>query len=401
MIQPENVSISDFTTALKSGKQYARITYILKNVVFENADIVSDGIMISTYINDGDVYKSGYAFSKQVVIHLFKSSKMDDLNMRNEFILEFGTEINNVVQWAKIGYFKSDDIAYDDVSKIYTITAYDRMQMFDVEAKDFLDTIPWDNLPVGFGVDDVLDMLCKYVNIDYTVPVGYTFYGHVTLQNKALFYQLRTCRDILCKIIETTVGFAKINNSGVLEIFRVGSSPYFPDNLYSVTITKSNCYDLQLTPYEKSSVKTKWGDLQTFQWKDLIRTQYNELNDPYVSYYYGGIHILFDDGAEYYYRDPDDRSDRIYTIMNNPFMKYFPMDSIDTIVQFYYTIVIQCFVMMYAINSSMSDVCALFEPGDCMEFNDGNSTLYIPIYSSVIKWDGVFTCQMTSPDGLE
>ena len=393
MITPYNDTIEDFIQALNSGKrQHARITYMLKSIEFTDDDITSNGIQISSYLGDDNTFRFGYSISKQITFSLIGSNKMSGLNLRNEFKVEFGYDDDlSVTHWALFGYFKSNDIKYDQLNNIYTIVANDRMQKFDVDAKPFIDSIDWDSPPTN---SVLFDRLCSYINIEYVFTNNAQFVMYY--YDKDAVKEIGDCRTLLNYFLESMLANGKINQDGKLEVFRVSTFVMFP--LYPVYVDDQYCYSVDLVEIKRTPTNIEYIDLVDYTWSELNFTEYGELYDTNVDYYYRSFHAVYKDSLDISFPSSVPNNGE-YLIANNPFVTVLN----STTVWMCYQVIGQM-LLEYRSTLETMDVCALCESGDIVMYmkNVGGviTAIKIPIFACELTWNGSFTCRISSPNGL-
>ena len=408
MITPNNMTIQNFANYLNTHEQFVRISYILRGSttgVFTNEDVSAEGIQIKSYVNSSNTYTFGHSFSKQVIIHLFDSSKATNINFNGEFTLEFGIEEipgSGNIEWSLFGYFKGDDVSYNYVSKTYTIIAYDRMKLFDVDVQPFIDTIPWSHLTFDMNIKWFTTQLCKYVGLEcMTLP---SMQGYIAVQMLSMLREIKTCRDMLDKILEASGLYARISQDGKVEVFAICSGIWEiqPNPLYPIPIVESDCFELNYSNRRKASIYTTYGMLENknIKWGDLVYTKYVDLYNTDGGYYYTGLRLTFKDYPTAEWINEDVTTDIIYIIENNPFW----INRTGTPVKmFYEDIEVRQYLTFYNQLSTL-DKYALCEAGDVLEFINHPGTggiVYMPVFSCEINWNGSFVCAFSSPTKLE
>ena len=142
MLVPDGVTVEDYSNALAEEEfTHARVTFIMDNIVFEDAELYQGGIVVSTYMNPDDSMSFGVAYSTEVVVRFLRSDKTENMNFAREFTLEFGVDINGETKWVTMGHFfgKRSVLAENDTVEL---TAYDKMTRFDRDANPPGGTLP-------------------------------------------------------------------------------------------------------------------------------------------------------------------------------------------------------------------------------------------------------------------
>lgn len=391
---------SRYLDAIANGeKQHARITFPFKNVVFEDNDIVSEGIQMNTNVADDSVFKIGTAYSTQVSFSLFKSSKTENINLSNEFRVEFGVEIEGTTEWAVFGYFKGNDIEYDSLNEVYNIIAYDRMSFFDIDFGKFLE---YKRDVLSDSILNWFVTLCDYIGIDYETESQYVLHNKSVWKYELKESDIETCRDFLAMIAESAFGCVKINNKGRVLIY----TPQTADD-YLITLTNDHCFSL----YEKSlhinPNISYWKNYENITWGDLFGVEHRELYDEDDYYRYWAIKAVWDDGIEVYSEYPIDYQSMgiLYTMSNNILIKYDNEYDIFMYLYMFLVPIIRSFTLPYVVDVSTTNKFCLCEAGDyitktIVDENNQEQNYKFIVANRVLTWNGSFVCNFSSPKSL-
>lgn len=384
-------------------KQEMRITYLLNDTVFDESDVVSGSFSFLSNGTDDNAVKFGNAYSNEIQFQLIGNDKMQTLNVQNEFKVEFGFAVDKAFWadevWLTLGYFKSKDITYDKTSNVYTITAYDRMTHFDVDAKDFIAHLDENTT---YDPKDMFELLCRYVGVEYE-PLTYSPTRKVSASN---FNEISTLRELLNKIAEVYCSYAKITGEGKVKI----EENAFGTVYNIIDMNNSNCYQLSETSQRKNYENSVWNDIAKFQWNELRGTKWSELYDEDDNYYFHGVKVVLSNEQVITY--PSNLSSEeimrdCYEINNNPFYNgYIDPDYLselpDVIRDTIYTKLITNFQLPYSTEVSADDYFILAETGDVIKkyLEDGVTYYLMPVYNHSFVWNGSFVCGISSARSL-
>lgn len=384
-------------------KQHLKLTYLLNNTMFDESEIVSGSFSFASNGTDDNAIKFGNACSNEIQFQLYGSDKTQSLNLQNEFKVEFGFDLSSAYgtdsMWATLGYFKSKDISFDKISNIYTITAYDRMTHFDVDAKDFITHL---DANTTYDPKDMFELLCRYVGVEYE-PLTYSPTRKVSASN---FSEISTLRELLNKIAEVYCSYAKITGEGKVKI---------EENVFGTVydikdMDNSDCYQLSETSQKKNYENSVWDNIAKFTWNELRGTKWNELYDEDDNYYFHGVNVVLSNEQVIAYPSTLSNEEIMrdcYEINNNPFYNgYIDPDHLselpDVIRDTIYTKLTTNFQLPYSTDVSADDYFALVETGDIIKkyLEDGETYYSMPVYNFSFTWNGSFVCGISSARSL-
>lgn len=205
-------AVSDnFHDAVMAGKPTKlRLSFFEGTIDVEN--ISSNGLSYSSMAFDEDDLTIGSACSAELGVNLINhdgSLSSYDFD-GTEFTAEIGVLIDGEYEWVPLGVFISEK---PDKLKttIISLSAHDRMVMFDKDADSFLLSLSY---PIT--LKGVFIALCGYVGVPY---VDSDFPNADKVFDTALIdAQGVTCREVLQWIAEATSSFARINRAGACEL---------------------------------------------------------------------------------------------------------------------------------------------------------------------------------------
>lgn len=205
-------AVSDkFHDAVMAGKPTKlRLSFFEGTIEVEN--ISSNGLSYSSMAFDEDDLTIGSACSAELGVNLINhDGKLSSYDFDGtEFTAEIGVLIDGEYEWVPLGVFISEK---PDKLKttIISLSAHDRMVMFDKDADSFLLSLSY---PIT--LKGVFIALCGYVGVPY---VDSDFPNADKVFDTALIdAQGVTCREVLQWIAEAASSFARINRAGACEL---------------------------------------------------------------------------------------------------------------------------------------------------------------------------------------
>ena len=416
MLIPSNVTLEEYNTALaEETVTHARVTFIVDNVVFQDEELESGGIQLSTYMNPDENMEFGIAYCTEAIIHILKSQKTSEINFAHEFTIEFGVEINDNIEWVKIGHFTGNKPVQGITSDVIELVAYDRMIRMDREAKDFIATLTF---PTTIG--DIYNDLCEFVVLDHESGDEIADVMNRQITSADILKEYSTCRELLADIAEANGCYAKVDNNGHIKLI------WFADHMSDMTLLLDNCFNGTVIKLDKSYSR-KWGTLADTKWKDVELIKYSEYDNNSNPFEYSYVRGLWDDGdgniqevvqppynpfynnrlwanVENYkwsgvesmkykeIEEIDDIAGNVYTVMNNPFVHYNTEADIKAHLQ-YILDKLYNFHLYYVATVSMVGNW-LVEPGDTimLEVTSGEYVEY-PVFNRVLYWNGACNCE--------
>lgn len=214
MLTPNNVTLAQYNEAILNGNEkYVRIVFPTQNITLTGDDISADGgLIINQILNAEQDLVMGRAVMAETVIRFINSSVFAGFDWTEEFHIDFGVKINNSINWVTVGYFKGKKPKRTVGVNIIEFSAYDRMQMFNELADDFVA-----GLTFPCTMADIYDALCDYVGISYVS--GDEMQNAMAMQySENPFVNGVTCRDILSYIAEANCCYARITADGNVKL---------------------------------------------------------------------------------------------------------------------------------------------------------------------------------------
>lgn len=205
-------AVSDkFHDAVMAGKPTKlRLSFFEGTIETEN--ISSNGLSYSSMAFAEEEVTIGSACSAEIDVTLINHNGIIynyDFD-GTEFIAEIGVLIEGEYEWVPLGVFiseKPDKLK----STLISLTAHDRMVMFDKDADSFLSSLSY---PIT--LKGVFIALCGYVGVPY-VDADFPNAGKV-FETALIDAQGVTCREVLQWIAEAACSFARINRQGACEL---------------------------------------------------------------------------------------------------------------------------------------------------------------------------------------
>ena len=393
-----------------SNRCHIRATFPIGNNVFIDEDFSMDsGVRLSTYMNPDTNMRFGTAFSKEVQFDLLKSSKTEHFDWNQEFKLEFGTEVNGVTDWTAVGYFMNNTPVDYRNSDVISITANDRMRMFDRTADDFaryvLETVLTKAGASTYKFSDFYNDLLLYIGLDKEdgdeLPVVMTrnFYDYRELFFRNVKQKETTLREILCWFAEINGCYARITNEGKVQLV------WFSDCTGTNTVPIDDTFSSTVTDiYQVESFLYEWQDVENITWDDVGYYNWGFLDKTIESYkivatqsYDSAYHTIN------IYPQNYGTKDNLYTIVDNPFF-ISPCKEIPALDYVYVYNKEQA--ILHAINDRISqfesnytaDVVAvgnyLAEAGDIISVEiSAGEIVQMPVYNLVFVWNGSCECE--------
>lgn len=308
MLTPTGVTAAQYNAAVKNNAQsHIRLTFADQNVVFNDEDIESNGIDISTLLNGDSDLVFGRAVMSEFNITLFVSEKTERLLWDKECLLEIGLEVNGSTVWTTIGYYTGKRPDKMNESRTIVFTATDRMQKFDVLADDWLSSLTYPKT-----LKQMYDSLCTFVGLENVTGdelsniMSRSFTAAPIAENGLM------CRDILALIAEAAGCYAKITNAGKVKLI------WYSDHT-DYEITGDEEFSTSSLDINFGDDSKTWQDLEQYTWEDLEQYRWDE-----IEYYRQQLHIKVlnvkqtedDIGVAY----PSGTTGLTYLIVDNPFL---------------------------------------------------------------------------------
>lgn len=374
---------------VKNGNfQHIRITFLLDNVVFEDADLnASNGCTITTYMNPDIDLTFGIAYMSEISLSLFRSQKTDQLNWVREFKVELGVEYDGEIMWTQLGIF-SGQRPKSITDYTISFNAYDRMQRFDRSVEDFMSLMTY-----PCSLQDVYDGLCTFVGIPNEQGDEISSVMSRTFTSAFSTDGISTCRELLSRIAEANGCYAKLTNEGKVKLV------WFDDRTSDYSLMRDVIFGIESTDLTQIS-GYRWNDLAASTWATVSNIKWSEMFHRDNVQIYEGVRGVWDNTNEDYTQPPTlDSGARVYTINGNPFMHYSTEQAIRDHLQLLLTR-LSAFEIYYVANT-VAVGNWLVEPGDIInhEMEDGSFEPY-PIFSRTLTWNGYCECEYESTGNL-
>ena len=419
MLTPSGVTAQAYIDAIKNdNQQHVRVTFTNGNIVFQDSDIdLNTGIELTDYLNAETDLTFGKAVCSTINIPFIRSLKTDTLNWtaKNEIKVEFGVEISGTTRWVTVGYFRPT-MPDRLVTDIINIVAYDRMQLFEVAAEPFLNSITY---PTTLA--SIYNKLCAYVGItkvsgdELSANLNRTIsLNPFSAQNGA------TCRDILAAIAEAVGCYAKVNSDGNVTMV------WFRNHNNDYSLLRDYIYNLEVGDIAWNLAK-RWGDVSPYVWGDLAQYTWGDMEsvqftakrwDELASYTWGQMasytwgdmqHGKYDISAVRIVQTKDDIGityptgayDRnVYLIVDNPFLYGATADeSRQNIIPIYERVHAFGAYIPATVESKGN---WLIEAGDIITLEVSNENLMpFPVFNRTIRWNGHCNCTYETTGNLE
>lgn len=393
MITPTGSTPMEYYEAHRGKFAHAKITFINSNVVFEDDEFESNGIIIKQYMNSAVDLTFGTASCVEAEIYLFRSDKTDVMNWSDEFLLQFGYDDGEGgIDWFDIGYFtgsKPDRTKTDVICFI----AYDRMTKFDVLADDFIDSLDFTSAKT---LTQIYSALCTYVGVssvsgdEIAANMAHSF-------SKCPVSHGFSCRDILAKIAEAAGCYAIITPSGNVKMV------WYSDHTEDFSLSRDDIFSVDMSEVDwlyDASLRKKWIDLETEKWKDLENLTWKELEGYYSPTKVNAVKFVYSD-EDVGITVPNSLSTvNVYTIINNPFLYgSTPNETTGYITNLYNRL--NAFGVY--VPATLDCVGNLFvETGDIIRLEfDTDSFGKFPVFNRTIRYNGNIDCSYETTGNLD
>ena len=401
---------------------HARITFVNDNIVLTDNDIESSqGIRISSYMNQEEDMQFGEAFSREASVGIIYGSNLAGIDWRQEFKLEFGSEKNGSTIWTTVGYFRNNKPVHAVAEDIVDLTAYDRMSMFSktmpegfikrLFRSEYRKRRNWDEMDpmltrnrdnlfykhsFPLYVRELVEKACEYVGVQMAEgdEDGGVMNSEVT---EDIFNYLNgdeTFLDMIKWIAELNGCYARINSDGCLQF------TWF-SNCETDAITLDETYDIQAYQVSENSAGKKWKDLTT--WGSVNHTKWGKLSNVSTSYEILAVESYkSDDATVLVYPETFVGKSNIYPVVDNPF---FTNDTNSTRRELLALKAIHNRVNGFKVITALSaavDGNYLIEAGDIANVAvNENTRVKIPIYNVIYQWAGSEENEFTTTASTE
>ena len=375
MLTPTNVTAAEYNTAVKAdARSHIKMTFLGQNIVLTDEDIESDGFELKQYLNGTTDLNFGSAVMSEITVKIFNSVKVTDLVWNSEFKLEIGLDIDDdTTEWITLGYFTGQRPDKVRLVDIIDFTAYDRMQMFEVLADDFLDGLEYPKT-----VSQIYSALCDYVGIEKEAGNELANIMSRSFSSSPISDVGLTCRDVLSMIAEACGCYAKITAGGKCKMI------WYTDQS-SYSIDAQDQYNM--SRFDLLSGKT-WQDLESYTWEQMEQFRWEDLGGYQAALAVKGLIVKYTDD-DVGVSIPENASTNLYLIVDNPFLVYLQ----DSDVANYFQPIfdrLDSFGGYLPMDVECVGNC-LVEAGDIISVNIGDNSVKMPIFCKTLHWNGSCT----------
>ena len=317
----------------------------MQNITLDGNNISADGGIQLTQIQNGETdLTMGMAVSSELVVNLINSSVFTGFDWTEEFRLDFGVDIAGVTNWVTVGYFKGKKPERTIRTETIEFTAYDRMQLFDVLADDYVDGITY---PITLA--NIYHGLCTYLGLSYSA--GDEIADSMALSfSESPFNGGMTCRQLLAYIAEANGCYAKIDASGNVKL------AWFTDQTSAYSVDGNKYFNISI-------------DEATAPVIQAIR-----------------VACTYDDGFTGFVY-PVGTYTTYYQIVDNPILIATGSADLTTVI----TDILARFTAFGAYTPINVDIMGnwMVETGDIIEVEDlDGNTFDLPIFARTLQWNG-------------
>ena len=385
MLTPTNVTAAVYNAAVKAdARSHIKMTFISQNIVLTDEDIESNGFELKQYLNGTTDLNFGSAVMSEITVRIFNSTKVADLVWNSEFKLEIGLEIDDeTTEWITLGYFTGQRPDRVRLVEIIDFTAYDRMQMFEILADDFLAEIEYPKT-----VSQIYSALCDYVGIENEAGNELANIMSRSFSSSPISDVGLTCRDVLSMIAEACGCYAKITAGGKCKMI------WYTDQT-SYSVDAQDQYNL--SRFDLLSGKT-WQDLESYTWEQLEQFRWEDLGGYQVALAVKGLVVKYTDD-DVGVSIPENASTNLYLIVDNPFLVYLQ----DSDVANYFQPIfdrLDSFGGYLPMDVECVGNC-LVEAGDIISVNIGDNSVKMPIFCKTLHWNGSCTDTYEATGNME
>lgn len=344
MLTPTSGTLADYNSAILNGNStHVRLVFPVQNVTLTDDDISADGgLRISTVLNPDTDLTMGKAVSTELTVRLLNSGTFTGFDWTEEFHVDMGVEQSGVTNWVTVGYFKGKKPERLLRTEVIEFTAYDRMQLFDVLADEFIDSLTF-----PMTVINLFNALMTYIGLTRVNGDGINNVTNIQIAENPFVHGV-TCRQILAWIAETYCCYIRINADGNVQ------TRWYRDQTSTYSIDGDNYFDINL---DESSAPVI----------DSVRVS-NSQEDTGFIYPVGGNNV-------------------IYQIIDNPILWNMPTADRTTVM----TNMVSRFSAFGAYTPCAVNAVGnwMVEVGDIIEVGyDNGSAVNMPIFSKTLTWNG-------------
>ena len=343
---PVGTTLADYNAAVLGGNStHARLVFPVQNITLDDDDITMEGGIRLTQIQNGETdLTMGMAVSSEVVVNLINSNVFTGFDWTEEFRLDFGVDIAGVTNWVTVGYFKGKKPERTIRTETIEFTAYDRMQLFDVLADDYVDGITY---PITLA--NIYHGLCTYLGLSYSA--GNEIADSMALSfSESPFNGGMTCRQLLAYIAEANGCYAKFDASGNVKL------AWFTDQTSAYSVDGNKYFNISI-------------DEATAPVIQAIR-----------------VACTYDDGFTGFVY-PVGTYTTYYQIVDNPILINTGSADLTTVI----TDILARFTAFGAYTPINVDIMGnwMVETGDIIEVEDlDGNTFDLPVFARTLQWNG-------------
>lgn len=373
MITPVGVTLADYIAAVKADEPtHIRITFSGQNVVLDDSDIDSSGIVVNDYLNGDTDLIMGKSVMKNIRIPIIRSSKLNGLIWNGEFKVEIGQEVNGITKWITYGYFTGSRPEKINSVDVIEFTANDRMALFDRLAAPWISSLTYPKT-----VKQLFQSLCTFCGTGYENGDELANMAGKSYSSFPYQYEGQTCREVLAQIAEACGCYAKIMPNGNCKMV------WYTDHTSDYTVTEADEFP-PVEIYEYSEGKT-WAELENYKWADLERFRWSDLSGTKALFkieMLNVINTIRGDSVQY----PSATSGNTYVIVDNPFIEYDTATKITNYVKPIYDRLAAFGGYLPLKVSCLGN--ALIESGDVISVVVSGVTHSLPIFCKRFSWNG-------------
>lgn len=399
MLTPSVSTFADYSEAILSGKRtHVKLTAVGQNIVFEDEDIeLSGGLNITSFLN-GDVDLTiGRAVMTELVVYLFRNSKVQNIQWSGQFLLEMGVEISGTLastEWVTVGTFYGKRPERYEQDNVIEFHLCDAVSKLNVPFNDYANTISFTN-PVS--VSDLYSGICTYCGLQKVsgdeLPniMSRSYSSALPISDNGL-----TCRDVIALIAEACGCYARATNDGKIKMV------WYSDHMDDYTVTGDDEFDIHVTEVDfvsNNSLKKTWTQLENFTWDDLRYYLWGELEGNEAPFKINALNVrMMQEDSGVLIPSAADRN--IYMIVDNHFLETANATEVTN-----YLTPIYNRLGGFGSYIPMDITCVgnwLIEVGDIITVEVGsNNMVRLPIFTRTFKWNGSPTDTYEATGNLE
>lgn len=399
MLTPSVSTFADYSDAILSGKRtHVKLTAVGQNIVFEDEDIeLSGGLNITSFLN-GDVDLTiGRAVMTELVVYLFRNSKVQNIQWSGQFLLEMGVEISGTLastEWVTVGTFYGKRPERYEQDNVIEFHLCDAVSKLNVPFSDYANTISFTN-PVS--VSDLYSGICTHCGLQNVAGdelsniMSRSYDEALPIDDNGL-----TCRDVIALIAEACGCYARATNDGKIKMV------WYTDHMDDYTVIGDNEFDIHVTEVDfvsNNSLKKTWAQLENFTWEDLRYYLWGELEGNEAPFKINALNVrMMQEDSGVLIPSAADRN--IYMIVDNHFLETANATEVTN-----YLTPIYNRLGGFGSYIPMDITCVgnwLIEAGDIITVEVGsNNMVRLPIFTRTFKWNGSPTDTYEATGNLE